>query len=122
MKNRILITFLSILILASASNATAENVVLINPFTVPESKLEETIVFWEKARDFLEQEPGYVSTNLHQSLQLDATFQLVNVAEWETAEAFQNASQKMRGYFRSEKIKMVEGLKNDPALYHVIRE
>ncbi|MFW2367411.1 MAG: antibiotic biosynthesis monooxygenase family protein [Desulforhopalus sp.] len=122
MKNIILIIFLSIFISATASNAKAENVVLINPFTVPALKLEESIVFWEKARDFLKQEPGYVSTKLHQSLKPDATYQLVNVAEWESAEAFKSASQKMRDYFRSEKINMVEGLKNDPALYRVIRK
>ena len=70
----------------------------------------------------LKHEPGYVSTNLHQSLQPDATYQLVNVAEWESAKAFKSASQKMKDYFRSEKINMVEGLKNDPALYRVIRK
>ncbi len=30
-----------------------EHIVLINPFTVPEGKLQESIVFWEKARDYL---------------------------------------------------------------------
>ncbi|MCV0426132.1 MAG: antibiotic biosynthesis monooxygenase [Roseibium sp.] len=73
-----------------------EPVTLINAFEVSAGQLEETILFWEKARDFLQTQPGYISTRLHQSLSPDAKFQLVNVALWESPEAFQSATQKMR--------------------------
>lgn len=122
MKKNIIKILLSIFFLTTASIASAENVVLINPFMVPAGKLEESVVFWEKARDFLQNQPGYVSTKLHQSLQTDATYHLVNIAEWESVETFASATQKMKEYLRSEKIKMVEGLKYDPALYRVIRK
>ena len=36
----------------------------------------------------MRQQPGYVSTRLHRSSDPDARFRFVNVAEWETAEAF----------------------------------
>lgn len=73
-----------------------EPVTLINSFEVPQNQLEDTILFWEKARDFLQTQPGYISTRLHQSLSPDAKFQLVNVALWESPEAFQAAIQNMR--------------------------
>lgn len=122
MKKNIIKIGLSIFLLTIASVASAENVILINPFTVPTEKLEESVSFWEKAREFLQKEPGYVSTILHQSIHTDATYQLINVAEWESVETYQSATKKMREYFRSEQVKMVEGLQYDPALYRVIRK
>ncbi|MCE9685470.1 antibiotic biosynthesis monooxygenase [Shewanella sp. AS16] len=97
----------------------SEPVILINPFKVPEGKLQESIQYWEAHRDFMAQQPGYISTRLHQSLQADATFQLVNVAVWESQNAFYLAAQKMR---QSLGTKGVEGLSGDPALYQVIRD
>lgn len=96
-----------------------DHIVLINPFTVPEGKVEESIVFWEKARDYLKGQPGYVSTKLHKSLKPDATYELVNVAVWESAEAFMTASQKMS---KELKVQPVDGLMSDPSLYEVVRE
>ena len=122
MKKNIIKLLMGIILTTSASIASADSVVLINPFTVPAGKYEESVKFWEKARDFLQQEPGYISTKLHQSIQPGATYQLINVAEWESVESYTSATQKMRDYFRTEKIRMVEGLKYDPALYRVIRK
>ena len=126
MKSYLLILSLPILLVGCLANASdpmkekiEEHIVLINPFTVPEGKVEESIVFWEKARDFLKEQPGYVSTKLHKSLKPDATYELVNVAVWESAEAFMMASQKMREELV---VHPVEGLMSDPSLYQVIRE
>ena len=126
MKSYLLILSLPILLAGCLANASdpmktkiEEHIVLINPFTVPEGKVEESIVFWEKARDFLKEQPGYVSTKLHKSLKPDATYELVNVAVWESAEAFMMASQKMREELV---VHPVEGLMSDPSLYQVIRE
>lgn len=128
MKTYLLLITLSLAILLAGCIAkaemvkemkTEEHVVLINPFTVPEGKIQESIVFWEKARDYLKKQPGYVSTKLHKSLKPDATFELINVAVWESAEAFMAASQKMRSEL---KVQPVEGLMSDPALFEVIRK
>ena len=93
-------------------------VILINPFTVPEGKVEEAIVLWEAGRDFLAQQPGYRSTKLHQSLFADAPHQLINVAEWDSIEAFRAAITKMRGL---PDFPLVEGVGSAPQLYRVIR-
>jgi heme-degrading monooxygenase HmoA len=44
-------------------------------------------------RDYLQTQPGYVDTALHQAARPDAEFQFVNVVRWRTAEAFLAATQ-----------------------------
>jgi heme-degrading monooxygenase HmoA len=67
------------------------NVVLINPFEVPEGKEEEFPRGWEAARDFMQRQQGYLSTRLHRSLDPNARFRFINVAEWATPADFQTA-------------------------------
>ncbi len=113
---RLLITVLMIIL---PTTAMAQNVILINPFEVPKGQEAQTIVYWEAARDFLMEQPGYVSTELHQSIQPGAKFHLINIAEWESIETFKAATSKMR---KELKQKPIEGLKFYPALYDVIRK
>jgi heme-degrading monooxygenase HmoA len=67
------------------------NVVLINPFEVPDGKEEEFLRGWEAARDFMQRQKGYVATRLHRSLDPTARFRFINVAEWESPAAFHAA-------------------------------
>jgi heme-degrading monooxygenase HmoA len=122
MKNTITKTLLWLSLSLTTINASAENVILINPFNVPENKLEESIKFWEKARDFLSNQPGYVSTKLHASIQKDSEYQLINVAEWRSPKEFKAATTSMRVYFKKNKIRPPAGLKPNPGLYSVIKE
>ena len=66
-------------------------VVLINLFEVPAGADEGFIAAWERARDFLQAQEGYRSTQLHQSLSPDATFRFVNIGRYESPQAFQAA-------------------------------
>ena len=102
---------------ASGVSAAETNVTLINVFQVPEGALEESIEMWKQSRDFLQTQPGYVSTALHQSISPDAQFMLVNVAVWESPEAFKAASAAMNA---TAGIASVEGLTFVPGLYTVI--
>ncbi|MPY21761.1 antibiotic biosynthesis monooxygenase [Shewanella psychropiezotolerans] len=110
---------ISILMLILPTTAMAQNVILINPFEVPKGQEAEAIVYWEAARDFLQQQPGYVSTELHQSIQPNARFHLINIAEWENIETFKAATSKMRKELTQ---KRIEGMKFYPALYDIIRK
>jgi heme-degrading monooxygenase HmoA len=65
--------------------------ILINPFEVPPGREEECLQSWEKARAYLAQQPGYISTRLHRALSPRARFLFVNIAEWASPEAFQAA-------------------------------
>lgn len=93
-------------------------VTLINVFTVPAGKEDEAIAFWDASAKFLEKQPGYISTALHKTILPDAKYLLVNVAKWESAKVFRDATAAMRA---TSGIKPVPGVKFDASLYSVIR-
>jgi len=96
----------------------AEAVVLINAFEVPPGDAENFIAAWEKTRDYLQTQPGYVDTALHQAARPDAEFQFVNIARWRTADDFMAATQSPG--FR-ESAAGTAGYRSHPALYRVVR-
>jgi heme-degrading monooxygenase HmoA len=93
-------------------------VTLINCFEVPAGSEDRFVERWQQAADYLRQREGFISTQLHQSLDPAAAFRFINVAKWESAEHFQQAISEPG--FR--------GLAGDmpfssyPALYRLIRE
>ncbi len=115
------LAFVSLLTGAPAmaeENGPNDPVTLINAFEVPADQVDATVVFWENARDFLKEQPGYISTRLHQALAPDAKFQLINVAIWQSPEAFQAATRKMRETLQMPKERETVF---HAALYRVIR-
>lgn len=115
-------TPMTVVALALAAGITAQtalaDVTLINVFEVPEGQRAAVVEQWETARDFLKEQPGYISTALHASIDEDARFALVNVARWETIQDFKQAAERLRG---SAAYPRIEGLGINPALYEVIR-
>ena len=95
-----------------------EPLVLINAFEVPGEEAEQFIAAWEKTRDYLATQPGYVDTALHQAVTPGAEFPFVNVARWRTAQDFQAAIQSPG--FR-ETAAGLAGYRPHPALYQVVR-
>jgi len=96
----------------------AEPVVLINAFEVPPGQAGAFIAAWEKTRDFLQSQPGYIETALHQALTPDADFLFVNIAHWQTAEAFMGAMGSAE--FRDLAADFA-GYPSHPSLYRVVR-
>ena len=96
----------------------ADEVILINAFEVPAGDAEKFVAAWEKTRDYLRTQPGYVDTALHQALKPDAEFQFVNVARWRTAGDFMTAMQSP-GFLES--AAGLAGYRPHPALYQVVR-
>src|SRR5437868_3708537 len=92
------------------------SVVLINPFEVPAGQEEEFLTRCREAAEELRHAPGFVSTRLHASLDPQAKFRFVNVAEWESPQHFQAA-------MRTEAFQQI-GRKMpfaaSPALYRVV--
>ena len=70
----------------------SEPVVLINAFEVPDGQDKAFLEAWERARAFLATQQGYHSTRLHRSLSPAADFRFVNVAVWQSPQAFQAAT------------------------------
>lgn len=95
-----------------------EPVILINAFEVPAGGAEDFIAAWERTREYLKMQPGYMDTALHQSLAPDAEFLFVNVARWRTAEEFM-AAVGSQG-FREAAAGLSES-RSHPALYQVVR-
>jgi heme-degrading monooxygenase HmoA len=93
------------------------SVILINPFEVPEGANDEDFLHgWQRAADYMRQQPGFVGTRLHRALGPDARFRFVNVAEWESPRDFQAAvgSEQFREIAQS-------AAPGSPALYEVVR-
>jgi heme-degrading monooxygenase HmoA len=92
--------------------------ILINAFEVPEGQDEAFLAGWEESRKIMARQPGYVSTRLHQSLDPEARFRYVNVAVWESPQAFQAALESRDFTANRERVPFT----NYPSLYSVIRE
>ena len=93
------------------------SVVLINPFEVAEGIDDDDFLRgWERAAEFLRQQPGFVSTRLHRALSPDARFRFINVAEWKSPQEFEAAvtSAEFREIAR-------DAGPGSPALYEVVR-
>ena len=95
---------------------TGQPVVLINAFEVPEGRDDEFLEAWQRAADALKGQDGYLTAHLHRSLAPNADFRFVNVALWESAEAFTAATS--RPEFRAK----TPPFPFHPALYEVVRE
>ena len=93
------------------------SVILINPFEVPAgTDDDEFLRGWERAADYMREQPGFLSSRLHRALAPDARFRFVNVAEWESPQHFQAAvgSEEFREIASS-------GSPGSPGLYEVVR-
>jgi heme-degrading monooxygenase HmoA len=92
-------------------------VILINPFEVPEGIPDEDFLSgWERAANYMREQPGFLSTRLHRAVTEDARFRFINVAEWESPQAFQAA-------VSSDEFREIagRGSPGSPALYEVVR-
>lgn len=67
-------------------------VVSINAFQVPSSEDAAFLAGWERAHDFLLSQPGYRSSQLHRSTESGTDFRYVNVAVWDSEDAFRAAT------------------------------
>ena len=95
-----------------------EPVTLINSFEVPAAQAGAFIAAWEQTRDYLQTQPGYLETALHQALTPDADFQFVNIARWRSADDFAAAIQSPG--FRASAAGLA-GYQPHPALYQIVR-
>ena len=96
----------------------ADPVTLINAFEVPGEEADQFVAAWEKTRDYLRSQPGYIDTSLHQALSPGADFQFVNIAHWRSAQDFIAATQSP-GF--GESAAGLAGYRPHPGLYRMVR-
>jgi heme-degrading monooxygenase HmoA len=92
-----------------------DGVILVNPFEVPENEAEQFVAGWDRVRELLADERGYLGTRLHEAVD-DAAFRFVNVARWSSPLMFS------RALGRSEVQEAAGALpyRSHPALYQVV--
>lgn len=66
-------------------------VVLINTFSVAPDDVERLLAAWTADAAFMQDQPGFISTQLHRGIAGSTTF--TNVAEWDSARSLQAAFQ-----------------------------
>ncbi|HXX85706.1 MAG TPA: antibiotic biosynthesis monooxygenase family protein [Casimicrobiaceae bacterium] len=67
----------------------ASPVVLVNVFTLDKADEHSLLEAWEHDAQFMKQQPGFISTQLHRAIGESPTY--LNYAVWETTEAFRAA-------------------------------
>ena len=65
----------------------ASPVVLVNVFTLDNADEHALLEAWEHDAQFMKQQPGFISTQLHRALGESPTY--LNYAVWESTAAFQ---------------------------------
>jgi heme-degrading monooxygenase HmoA len=94
-------------------------VILINPFSIPKGREEEFLKMWNETAQLMKNQPGFIDTKLHRSLDPDARFQFINIAHWESAEAWQAAMSKVGPKALELAQQLPFEFENSPALYKV---
>ena len=99
-----------------------EPITLINVFEIQEDDVEGFVQEWRERAEFMGRQPGFRSLRLHRALSADARFQLVNVAEWDSAEALQAAT--AQDFFQQSAQRSVRqfDVAANPAVYRVVIE
>jgi heme-degrading monooxygenase HmoA len=90
-------------------------VVLINVFSVTENHEAEFVKMWAEALELIKNEPGFIDAKLHKSLDPNARFQFINIAHWESQEAWKAAFDKLQ----IEEFTQQVPYEQTPALYQV---
>ena len=67
----------------------ADPVVLVNLFTVAEADIPALMSAWEKDANWMKQQPGFLSTQLHRAIGGSCMF--MNYALWDTVDHFRAA-------------------------------
>jgi heme-degrading monooxygenase HmoA len=97
-------------------------VTLINVFEIRADDVDLFLQEWQQRAQFLSSQPGFRSLRLHRALNPDSQFQLVNVAEWDSAEALDAAT--AQDFFRQSTQRSMHdvAVAAHPAIYRVVIE
>ena len=95
-------------------------VTLINVFSVPKSKEDEFVQWWQDVKVHITAQPGFISGKFHRSIKPDSRYNFINVAIWDNEEVYWKAYEKsvtpMKSKLAQLEVEMV------PALYNVAFE
>ncbi|HET9961220.1 MAG TPA: antibiotic biosynthesis monooxygenase [Nitrospiraceae bacterium] len=95
-------------------------VTLINAFTVPTSKQDDFVKWWEEVKADITKQPGFISGKFHRSIKPDSRFNFINIAIWENEEIYWKAYERSVTPMKAKLAQL--GVEMTPALYHVAFE
>jgi heme-degrading monooxygenase HmoA len=93
---------------------------LINVFTVPTSKQDDFVKWWEEVKADITKQPGFISGKFHRSIKPDSRFNFINIAIWENEEIYWKAYERSVTPMKAKLAQL--GVEMTPALYHVAFE
>lgn len=67
-------------------------VTFINVFEIPSAQVEAFVAGWRERARLMSTAPGFRDAELHQAVSAETRFQLVNVAHWESRQAWEAAT------------------------------
>jgi heme-degrading monooxygenase HmoA len=89
------------------------SVTLINTFIVPAEQQEAFIQNWKQTTSHFKKTAGFIETHLHRNSGIgNATFSFINIAKWESAEAWKSTHDS---YVPTEY--SIPGVKGHPAIF-----
>jgi heme oxygenase (mycobilin-producing) len=104
--------------------STGDNteVTLINTVEIPADEIDKFMADWRKRADIMSTLPGFLDYTLHRALTDDTRFQLVNVAHWDSQEAFEAAltHPEFAALRQAARDDMDFDVEANPALYTVV--
>ncbi|MGW2635185.1 antibiotic biosynthesis monooxygenase family protein [Streptomyces chattanoogensis] len=74
------------------ANLPGTAVTFINIFEISAEHLDAFIAQWEQRATLMSNKPGFIDSRLHRARSTETRFQLVNVAHWESREAWEAAT------------------------------
>ncbi|WP_424952698.1 antibiotic biosynthesis monooxygenase [Deinococcus sp.] len=97
-----------------------EPLVLINLFTLPPQALDPFVAGWPASTAGLAHAPGFRGTRLHRAVSPDSPYQIVNVAQWNSAEDWRAALSGFQPGGERRRQAEAGGFNSEPALYRVV--
>jgi heme oxygenase (mycobilin-producing) len=98
--------------------------IFINPIEIPPDQVDRFLDGWRDRADFMRHQVGFRDYRLVRALTADSRFQLINVARWDSQEAFAAATADVD--FREQLQALMADPDIDatgnPALYQVVLE
>ncbi len=70
---------------------SSTDVTLVNAIEVPEESVDQFIIDWNPDKGFIIRQPGFIDGTIYRSLLPGARFRFVNIARWESEDAWKNA-------------------------------
>jgi heme-degrading monooxygenase HmoA len=96
-------------------------VTLINSFVVPAGREADFLNLWHATAAWFRTQPGYVANRLHHAVSDGASYQFVNVVQWQSEAEYQ-AAHRSPEFLRRVQVAEWQAFPSSPALYEVVVE